>query len=268
MAELVVVAGVAAVGAAYATAVRRAWRSAGRDRIVRVRQVRIFAAAETVLAVALLPPIATSAHESLSAHMVQHVLLAVVVAPLLVLGASLPTLLWSLPAGWREWLLVRWRRALRSHGRRWAIWVVGALLFQSLVMAIWHLPVLYGAAVHHEVLHVLEHTSYLVTATVFWWAVGVGSTRRHGAAVPVLFVAALPGTVLGAALTLSSRTWYVEYPSIADQQLAGVVMWGFAGLAYVVAAACLFGLWLAGLEGDTPGRPPEPAPVVTGKGAR
>jgi putative membrane protein len=137
-------------------------------------------------------------------------------------------------------------------------------------MLAWHAPVLYRAAVHHEVLHALEHASYLTTAALFAWAVGVGSAHRHGAAVPVLFVAALPGTALGAALTLATTPWYAEYPSIGGQQLAGVVMWGFAGLAYVLAAACLFGLWLAGLEREAPGRPAESAarpPLTAAEGA-
>jgi putative membrane protein len=190
--------------------------------------------------------------------MVQHVLLIVVAAPLLALGAPLPTLLWALPDGWRDRALALWRTALRSHTRHWGTWVAVSLVAQSAVMLAWHAPGLYDAAVHHEVLHVLEHASYLVTATVFCWAVGVGSTRRHGAAVPVLFVAALPGTALGAALTLGGTPWYADYPSMGDQQMAGVVMWGFAGLAYVLAAACLFGLWLSGLERETPARPLEP----------
>jgi len=259
VAELAVVAALAGAGWAYATGLSRAWRSAGRGRLVHLSQARNFAAGELVLAVALLPPLATSAHESLTAHMVQHVLLLVVVAPLLALGAPLPTLLWALPAGWRERGSAAWRRALRSHGRSWAAWVGGALLVQSLVMLAWHAPVLYQAAMHHEVLHVVQHVSYLATATAFSWAVGLGSAHRHGAAVPVLFVAALPGTALGAALTLAGSPWYSEYPSLADQQLAGVVMWGFAGVAYVLAAACLFGIWLAGLERETPARPFEPA---------
>jgi putative membrane protein len=126
-------------------------------------------------------------------------------------------------------------------------------------MLAWHAPALYDAAVDHEALHILQHLSYLATATAFAWVVGVGSTHRHGGAVPVLFAAALPGTALGAALTLAGTPWYAAYGSMADQQLAGVVMWAFAGLAYVLAAACLFGLWLAGLERETPGRPLEPA---------
>ncbi len=224
-------------------------------------EARNFVIAQVVLAVALVMP-----HGSLTAHMVQHVLLLVVAAPLLAMGAPLPTMLWALPERRRGWALGLWRASLRAHARRWALWVGVALLAQSAVMLAWHAPALYEAALRHEVLHVLQHASYLVTATVFWWAVGVGATGRHGAAVPVLFVAALPGTVLGAGLTLAGTPWYGAYPSLSDQQLAGVVMWGFAGMAYVVAAACLFGLWLAGLERETPARPLEPA-ITTG-GAR
>jgi putative membrane protein len=209
--------------------------------------------------VALLPPLATAAHDSLTAHMVQHVLLLVVAAPLLALGAPLPVLLWALPGRWRQRGLRVWRLALRSHGRRWAAWAGATLLAQSVVMLAWHAPVLYTEALQGEVLHVLQHASYVTTATAFSWAVGVGSPQRHGAAVPVLFIAALPGTALGAALTLAGTPWYAGYPSLDDQQLAGVVMWGFAGLAYVLAAACLFGLWLAGLDRETPARPLEPA---------
>ena len=259
MADVAAVPALAAVGVTYAIGVSRAWRTAGPGRIVRISQVRSFAGAEVVLAVALLPPLATSAHDSLTAHMVQHVLLLVVAAPLLALGAPLPALLWALPVAARERGLALWRATLRSHSRSWAAWATAGLVAQSVVMLVWHAPVLYRAAVHHEVLHVLEHASYVATATVFAWAVGVGSAHRHGAAVPILFVAALPGTALGAALTLAGTPWYAEYPSMASQQLAGVVMWGFAGLAYVLAAACLFGLWLAGLEREAPARPALPA---------
>jgi cytochrome c oxidase assembly factor CtaG len=248
VAELLAVATLAAVGVAYAVGVSRMAKPRSRD-------VRNFVAAYVVLAVALVMP-----HGSLTAHMVQHVLLLVVAAPLLASGAPLPTLLWALPAGvQRARALGVWRACVRSHGRRWAVWAGAALVAQGAVMLAWHTPALYGAAVRHGALHVLQHASYVATATVFWWAVGLGSARRHGAAVPVLFAAALPGTLLGAGLTLASTPWYAEYPSLDDQQLAGVVMWGFAGLAYVLAAAGLFGLWLAGLERETPARPLVPA---------
>jgi putative membrane protein len=256
VAELAAAAMLGVAGLAYAVGMSR------RRRLVRLSQVRYFVAAQVVLAVALVMP-----HGSLTAHMVQHVLLLVVAAPLLAMGAPLPTMLWALPARRRERALRWWRASLQSHGRRWALWVGAGLLAQSVAMLAWHTPAMYEAAVGHEALHVLQHATYVLTATVFWWAVGLGATRRHGAAVPVLFVAALPGTVLGAGLTLAGTPWYDAYPSLPDQQLAGVVMWGFAGLAYVVAAACLFGLWLRGLERETPARPMEPA-ITGGGGSR
>lgn len=251
MVELAAATMLGGFGLAYAIGMSR---MSGR----RSRHVRAFVAAQVVLAIALVMP-----HRSLTAHMVQHVLLLVVAAPLLAMGAPLPTMLWALPARGRDRALGLWRAALRSQARSWAVWVGAALVAQSVVMLAWHTPALYGAAVRHQALHVLQHASYVATATVFWWAVGVGSPRRHGAAVPVLFAAALPGSLLGAGLTLAGAPWYREYPSLSDQQLAGVVMWGFGGLAYVLAAACLFGLWLAGMERETPARPLEPA-LMTG----
>ncbi len=255
MAEAVTLALLAAVGGAYALGLSRAWVAAGRGRLVRPAQAWLFAAGTVALAVALLPPLEARTDRSLTAHMIQHVLLLAVAAPLMALGAPLPTLIWALPGRWRPPASAAWRSLLRSHRAHWPVWAGGSLVVASLVMVGWHLPVAYEAALHHDGLHVIEHASFLVTAVVFWWAVGLGSPHRHGAAVAIVFAAALPGSALGAALTLAGRTWYPEYPSLADQQMAGVVMWAFAGVAYVLAAACLFGLWLRGLESETPGRP-------------
>jgi putative membrane protein len=234
-------------------------RAGGRGRLVTPGRTGCFAAAMVTLAVALLPPLAERADAGLVAHMVQHVLLLVVAAPLLALAAPVPTLLRALPSTVDR----RWRRLLRSHARRWLAWVAITLVVSSAVMVAWHMPVLYEAALHHEAVHALEHVSFLVTATAFWWAVGLGAARPRGGAVAAVFVAALPGTALGAALTLAGTPWYPDYPSVADQQLAGVVMWGFAGLAYVLAAAVVFGMWLRAVERDTPARPePRPAEVL------
>jgi putative membrane protein len=247
------------VAGAYALGLSRAWKAAGRGRLVRPAQAFVFAAGMVALAVALLPPLETRTDHSLTAHMVQHVLLLVVAAPLLALGAPLPTLLWALPGRWRRGASAGWRRLLRSHRAHWLAWAGGALVVESLVMVAWHLPVAYRAALHHDDLHAAEHASFVLTAVAFSWAVGVGAARRHGGSVAVVFLAALPGSALGAALTLAGRPWYAEYPSLADQQMAGVVMWAFAGVAYVVAAACVFGVWLSGLERETPARPLVPA---------
>jgi cytochrome c oxidase assembly factor CtaG len=172
----------------------------------------------------------------------------VVIAPLLALGNVVPALLWSLPDRSRVRALGAWRRISASRrGVGWARWCIGSVLVQSAVMWGWHAPLLYDSAQRNVVMHALEHVSLLATSTVFWWAVAGRAAGRFGA-VLVLFAGALPGTALGAALLLAPNAWYRSYPSLPDQQLAGVVMWSGTGVAYVIAATVLFAVWLAGQD--------------------
>jgi putative membrane protein len=134
------------------------------------------------------------------------------------------------------------------------------VLLQTTVMWAWHAPWLFELALRNPVVHTVEHVTLLGGAFLFWWTVGAGRRSRLGAAVLVVFLAAMPGTALGALLTLASHPWYPTYvhgaasAALADQQLAGVVMWAFGGFAYVLAAAALFAVWMKGMEGALPGR--------------
>ena len=251
---------VAGAGGAYLVGLRRLWATAGRARLVHPGQAAAWLGGLVVVAVALLPPIGAAAGERLSAHMVQHVLLVGVASPLLALGAPLPTLLWALPPRWRRGLLPWWRRAATSRaGARWARWTAATLVLQVGVLWAWHVPALYQAALASGALHLLEHASFLLTAVAFWWTV-TGARHRPGggAAVVAVFLGGLPATALGALMTLAGRPWYPVYPgdpaaALEDQQLAGVVMWGFGGVAALVAAVVLFAAWLAALERSTAG---------------
>src|SRR3954462_9846492 len=136
----------AGLGFVYARGVTRAWQRAGRGRLVSTPQGVWFAVGIVALGVALLPPLDTRADASLTDHMIQHVLLMVVVAPALVMGAPLPTLLWALPDGLRNRALGRWRAVLRTRsGPGWAVWAGATLVVQAAVMWGWHAPVLYRA---------------------------------------------------------------------------------------------------------------------------
>lgn len=213
----------------------------------------------TCLALAVAPPLAALAHDHLSAHMAQHVVLLAVAAPLLALGALGPTLAWATPTTTRRRLLAGWQQvARRPAGRWWAVWTTAALCLHVATMWVWHAPVLYQAAVEHPGVHVLEHATLVATAVVFWWTV-VAARRRSasGAGVMALFGGALAATALGAAMTLASRPWYPRYgegaAALEDQQVAGVVMWGFGGAVALVTATALFGSTLAAMERRTPG---------------
>lgn len=251
-----------AVAGAYVAGLRRVWATAGHGRLVRPGQALAALVGVGVVAVAVVSPLHAAADARLSAHMVQHVLLVGVAAPLLAVGAPLPTLLWALPGGWRRRLLPWWRRAASScAGTGWARWTAAALVLQVGALWAWHVPVLYQAALSSEAVHALEHSSFLVTAVVFWWAVAAARHRPvGGAAVVAVFVGALPATALGALMTLAGRPWYPVYAgdpgaALEDQQVAGVIMWGFGGVAALVATLVLFAAWLAALERSSPARP-------------
>jgi putative membrane protein len=162
------------------------------------------------------------AHTNLAAHMAQHVLLLNVAAPLLALGTAVP----------RPLARLRPVTAL----------VVG-LVVQSGVMLAWHAPAPYRAAVRNNALHAVEHLAFLGAAMVFWWAV-IAACRRaeYGASVLAVFFAMAPATILGFGLTFSRTAWYGG--AVSDQQVAGVVMWSFGGLASIVAGLTLFVLWV------------------------
>jgi putative membrane protein len=248
---------VALSAAVYALGVQRCWTVAGPGRILRAPHVLAAAGAFAALLVALSTPIDRGAHDDLAVHMVQHVLLLSVVPPLLALAAPLTAALYALPGSARGRAQPAWRGVLRAQsGRWWPAWTAAAFVVANVTVALWHLPGPYAAAVHHDGLHLVEHASFVLTATLFWWTVlGAGRPARRGFGVLTLFVASLPATALGVLMTLATTSWYAPYgtgsQAVRNQQLAGVVMWAFGGAALVIAACVLFATWLRSLEPST-----------------
>jgi putative membrane protein len=216
------------------------------------------------LAFALGPPLDGWAASDLAAHMLQHVVLLAVAPPLLLLGCVPEVVVRALPPASRRRvtrLAGRAARAVRAAPPLYQ--AAGAIALQTVVIGVWHLPRLYDAAAAGNVLHALEHASFLAAGCIFWWCVaGLGTESGPAWAVVCLFVASLPATLLGALMTLSTAPWYPYYTTgtaahaLTRQQLAGVVMWGVGGMVYVVSAAALFATWLAGMEQSAPARAP------------
>lgn len=225
-----------------------------------------FACGLLAVAVALTSPLDRRADTSFSAHMVQHVLLLAVAGPLLALGRPTPTLLWALPDKARSVALRRYRRLLRAHSVHYPFWVGATLIIEAAVMWTWHLPDLYQAALHNSGLHALEHLSFLGVATAAWWSVANGPRSRRGAAAIAALIGSVPGIALGSALVLAPNPWYPAYlrssraAALSDQQIAGVIMWAFGGMAAVIAGAGLFASWLrTGPAEPVRSAPPLPA---------
>jgi len=254
-----VLMGLAATAWAYARGVQTLW-SGDRRRGVTGWQVASFTTGLLVLFVALVSPLHPISSELLWVHMVQHVLLVLVAAPLIVVGAPLIPMTLALPLSWRR-MIRRWGRIgwLSSIGRLLTRPIVAWTLSVASLWA-WHAPGPYDAAVRNEAIHALEHLSFLATATLFWWvAFRPGPHRRlsGGSDVLYVFTAGIQSGALGAILTFAGSPLYPAYAhSVArwgltplqDQQLAGLIMWIPAGLVYVVAAGALFVRWLVSME--------------------
>jgi cytochrome c oxidase assembly factor CtaG len=244
----------------YARGLRRLWRRAGPGRGIRAWQAACFVGGVAALLVALVSPIDQMGAVLFSAHMVQHLVLILVAAPLLVLGRPLIVFLWALPPRWRHRLGRWWRRksgprvAWRLANRLATAWVLSVA-----ALWVWHAPALYQAALHDELLHAIEHGSFLGTALLFWWTVihPPSGRRGYGASVLAIFTMAVQNGLLGALLTFAPTLWYPAYGSrgavwglapLDDQQLAGLIMWIPASLVYLAALALLFVQWLAAVE--------------------
>ena len=220
----------------------------------------------TVLGVALVSPLDALSSALASAHMVQHVLLVLVAAPLLALSAPAPVLLRAGPpalrssvAGWRRRLRVT-RRTLgfvRSPAAAWLLHVV--------VLWFWHAAGPYDAALRNEPLHIVEHTSFLVTGVLFWGVV-IGSRAAgrvwNGLGVLLVFAMGMQSTFLSVLLVFAPTPWYSGYAEttrpwnlepLADQQLAGAIMWVPAGAVYLAAGVALMMGWIKSSEQDADG---------------
>lgn len=239
----------------YALGLVRLWRRAGRARGVRLAEVGAFAAGWLVVVVALMSPLDAMGSALFSAHMVQHELLMIVAAPLLVLGRPLAVWIWAFPRGWRGSIggyfhRAGWRVPWLALTSPLAAWTLHAL-----ALCLWHLPALFEAALANEAVHDLQHISFLGTALLFWWSVLGGAARRErGVALLSLFTTMVYTGALGALLTLSTFVWYSSYlesaaqwglTALEDQQIGGIVMWIPAGLVYIAVALWLGGRWLA-----------------------
>lgn len=249
-----IIASLALAAALYVRGVSALWRRAGLRRGIRAWQAAAFALGWLTLALALISPLDSLGSALFSAHMIQHEVLMLVAAPLLVLSRPVHAFLWALPLSWRrrlgEWSRSRWAQG--SWGMLTA--PLSAWTIHAAALWIWHAPSLFQAALRSELAHALQHSSFLFSALLFWWAlIHARGIMGLGAAVFYLLTTSIHSGVLGALLTFSSSLWYPAYSNttaiwgltaIEDQQLGGLIMWVPAGLVYLIAGLAFFAAWL------------------------
>jgi len=238
----------------YGIGLRRLWRTSGYGRGIGAGAAVAFVLGWLALCGALLPPLDALAAIAFRYHMLQHELLMIVAAPLLVAGRPLAVWSWALPRPAVAGLGSAFRR--RAFDRPWRAITspLGAWMLHAAALWIWHVPALFGAALADRGLHEWQHASFVASALLFWWSVLGRYRRAPGVALASLFTTMLSTGALGALLTFSSVVLYGAYrlpagslTPLEDQQIGGLIMWLPGGLVYVgIALAVAAGALAAG----------------------
>jgi putative membrane protein len=175
-----------------------------------------FAAGVGVGVGALVSPLDRLAEEhSLTAHMVQHLLLGDVTPLLLAAGLTGPLALFAVPARVLSVIgRVRWLRLLGRAPVALGLWVA--------VLSIWHVPRLYDAATGAGAVHVAEHASFVAAGLLVWLQV-LDRHRSPGRRAAFASLVLLAGMPLAEVL-IASGPIYPRYPSAAGQLHAGLAM--------------------------------------------
>ncbi|MDQ3268848.1 MAG: cytochrome c oxidase assembly protein [Pseudomonadota bacterium] len=256
--------------ASYLLGLLRVWHRAGVGRGISVAELSAFAAGVVALFLAMVWPLDALGERSLAAHMGQHMLLLAFVPPLLLAGRPLAAMAHALPA--------RWAMALHHWSRRWQRGLARALgaacTAQLAATGLWHLPAATAAALRDDGLHWLMHGSFLAAGLWFWmalWQRVRDPLAGVGPALVAIVAVMMQMGFIGALLTFSRRALYPVYAAraptlgleaLADQQLAGLIMWVPAGLPYVIGGVWLMQQGLRRAERRQPrvGTPPGPPP--------
>lgn len=203
------------------------------------KHLAAFTAGLVIIVIALASPIGANDERLLSMHMVAHDLLIWVAAPLVVAG-GVPLLgdTNRLP-----WSLRQALELLTSPGV--------ALLASTSLLWVWHAPTAFDRALAHEGVHVVEHLCFLIGYLLYWWPLvvrpeAIGGLRGHLARAVYLVVGMMQSALLSALIMFHGTVLYTTYlhvpgatldSALADQRLAGALMWYPGAVVFALAAA-------------------------------
>ncbi len=238
-----VLIGVALVGGAYLTRWRRVRATSARPGAdAPVWRLCCFAGSLLITLIALVSPVDALADQLFFMHMVQHMLLLDLVPILAILGFTKVIL--------RP--ITRTVRDLERQAGPLAHPAFAVVLYVGVIWT-WHVPAAYDLALRHPVVHVLEHTSFLIAGSLYWWHLlsPIRARMRLGGLGPVvymvstkLFVGALGMGLAFAPVALYSyyvhhaRVW--GFSALEDQSIAGLIMAVEQSLVMGTALVVLF----------------------------
>jgi putative membrane protein len=179
-----------------------------------------------------------------SAHMLQHLLLALVVAPLMIMGVTgemlRPAL--SVPG------IGRVARFVTTPARCFAIF--------NVVVALWHLPPLYNYALANHPVHIIQHLTLLATSVLMWWPILSPLPELPRLSYPgqmlYLFLMSIPMAIIAVYIAYADGILYPAYARVPrvwgitpmnDQLIGGLIMWIPGGLFFYTIISIVFYRW-------------------------
>lgn len=179
-----------------------------------------------------------------SAHMVQHLLLALVVAPFLIMGTPGELL----------------RPALRLPGvmslAKWLTAPVHCFAIFNVVVAAWHLPPAYNYALAHHPVHIVQHLMFLVASVLMWWPILSPLPELPRLSYPgqmlYLFLMSIPMAIVSVYISYADTVLYPMYSyaprvwgitPMNDQMIGGLIMWIPGGLFFYTIISIVFFRW-------------------------
>ncbi|MBX2999311.1 MAG: cytochrome c oxidase assembly protein [Caldilineaceae bacterium] len=232
-------------------------RQRGRTRFANYWRLASYLVGLLLLAIALMSPIDVLGSQLFLMHMVQHLLMMMFAAPLLMLANPFPTFLWALPrdlririGGWFQpgHRVYQTLAQILNPGLAW-------MLFITVYLG-WHDPNLYNLALRNGFVHDVQHITFFGVAMLFWWRI-TGAGPQIGKRQPNLVRAAYaislvpPNMLAGLAITFASSPIYSHYTTVPrlyglsvmdDQVWSGLIMWIPGSMMYILAAIFLIGI--------------------------
>ena len=242
------VVGLLALAAAYMIAERRLGRSAT------PAQRLSFVGGLVVIFAALNGPIHDlSDYYLFSAHMVQHLLITLAVPPLLIAGTP----------GW----MLRGPALGQPAVARVARFVtrpIACFVIFNVVLAAWHLPPLYNAAMAEHGVHIGEHLMFMAAAVLMWWPFLSPLPELPRLAYPgqmlYCWLMTLPMSIVAIYIAMADTILYPSYSAapriwglspMDDQLLGALIMWIPGGIIFYVILTVIFFRWSAHGQDDT-----------------
>jgi putative membrane protein len=258
--EPTVIIPVLAAALAWRYAVRRVNAAHPSNPVPRIRSAAFYGSL-VAIAVALDSGIDRYDTTLFSIHMVQHLLLTLVAAPLFVLSAPITLVLrLSSPSTRRRWVLpVLHSRAMRALSFPVVSWVVFAAVMWGT-----HFSPVFDRSLEDPFVHDLEHLGYLAAGVLFWWpAIGPDPSpwrMSHPVRAMYVFMQMPQNTFLAVAILNAAQPLYPHYATLTrpwgpspliDQQIAAGIMWLFGDLGFLAAILGLVVAWMRHEERET-----------------